>query len=448
MRSGRGNFDASRPEAHPFLLATAMFLSEGHHKTPVETLRTQAAEVLARLMSKERSAPNMEMITAFSRCMNADQVIARLKVMIGDCAELNLQTSSQRSDRKGEPRTISTFPPVSDDDFHAAHDAAHAVLGERPRDKTRYRRPDASGNYVDASGDLRDADGNFQWSHDGQTLPAGEMDAQLARNPNTSRETSEALLDVQLEILGRMKVRRKADFEPEEYEKVVNSDLQKIKAALRQYEAGSIPSIVMQARNMRNHLKTVVARVRKEVKKDVMEFHQILKEEQAKEDAEKAKAAAQAKEDAEKANAAAAEEEEEEEEEEAGRVQTATAAAKRDRLLNKEEERLLKEKALVEGKLEAIQAEKAEKGERVKKAKRKLAKARTARGESMRKQEEEVVAEYTYDAELDVPTSESGVSGSVDAVDVEGAAAQGAQTQADRDEEEARLCAAILGLAP
>ena len=190
MRSGRGNFDESRPEAHPFLLATAMFLTQGHHTTPVETLRTQAAEVLARLMSKERSAPSMEMITAFSRCMNADQVIARLKVMIGDCAELNLQTSSQRSDRKGEPRTISTFPPVSDDDFHAAHDAAHAVLGERPRDKTRYRRPDASGNYVDASGDLRDADGNFQWSHDGQTLPAGEMDAQLARNPNTSRETS------------------------------------------------------------------------------------------------------------------------------------------------------------------------------------------------------------------------------------------------------------------
>lgn len=58
----------------------------------------------------------------------------------------------------------------------------------------------------DAHGDLRDANGDFAaWrsrapSLDAPALPAGEVDGQLARHPECSREASVALLHTHIEI--------------------------------------------------------------------------------------------------------------------------------------------------------------------------------------------------------------------------------------------------------
>ena len=418
QRISSGAAGSSVEERNPFLLATAMFLTGDHSAVALDELRIQAAEVFARLLNHAREPPTAAMVAAFAGCLDADSVVGRLKFMIGDVQAQSLEVSREDAKTNGEPRTLSTYPPVTDDEFVAAQDAAyvasvggntlpgHAIAavaqgdiatietwldgegghvdarcwadpngcwaaanveardvldaGRRARGSTMLAFTAGSANrepFVEmllrrgATVDLQNSTGvsalmeaadNNQpaivrlllragaqmglrdWAD--QTAPqiaerkghtecvaafrehllalAAErrapahppaataevsaakpdvsaattsvsaatqsatphLDGQLALHPECSRAASSALLETGDEIVSRMLGRRTADYELEEYEKVLTKDLQQIKAALRDNEAGAIPGAVEQAKKLRNQLKKDVARVRKELK--------------------------------------------------------------------------------------------------------------------------------------------------------------------------------------
>jgi hypothetical protein len=239
----------------------------------------------------------------------------------------------------------------------------------------RFPRPDANG-------DLRDSNGDFAaWrdrapSLDAPELPEGEVEGQLARHPHCSRDASKALLDVHIEIVSRMNQRREADYEPEAYEKLVTSDLQQIKAALREHEPAAIPGAVQQGKNLRNHLKRIVARVRKELKEDAQLFAATLRETQEEEDLRQTAAAAKV--EAKAAAAAAAK---------ASAAAAATAAA------------------AAAAKAEAAADKAAVETATHKKARRKKGKARGSEGQVG------IVAQYAYDADGLGPAADGGANG-------------------------------------
>ena len=427
QRKSSGAAGSSVEERNPFLLATAMFLTGDHQALALDELRIQAAAVFARLLNHAREPPTAAMIAAFAGCMDADSVVGRLKFMIGDVQAQSLEVSREDAKTNGEPRTLSTYPPVTDDEFVAAQDAAyvasvggntlpgHAIAavakgdivaieawldgdsghvdarcwadpngcwaaanveardvldaGRRARGSTMLAFTAGSANretFVEmllrrgATVDLQNSTGvsalmeaadNNQpaivrlllqagaqmglrdWAD--QTAPqiaerkgytecvgafrehllalAAErrapahppaattavpaattkvsaaktevaaaktsasaattsatpsLDAQLAIHPECSRAASSALLETGDDIVSRMnkRLRRTADYDLEEHEKVITKDLQQIKAALRDNEAGAIPGVVEQAKKLRNQLKKDVTRVRKELK--------------------------------------------------------------------------------------------------------------------------------------------------------------------------------------
>ena len=126
MQRKSGNFGSSREEQNPFLLATAMFLTADHHQS-MEQLRVTAAGVFSRFIHQAKAPPTADMIAAFDDCMDAASVVGKFKFMIGDVQAQMLEHTRAEA-RNGQPRTLSTFPPISDEEFENAQDTAYATF--------------------------------------------------------------------------------------------------------------------------------------------------------------------------------------------------------------------------------------------------------------------------------------------------------------------------------
>ena len=126
MQRKSGKVGSSREEQNPYLLATAMFLTADHHQ-PMEQLRVNAAGVFSRFLHQAKAPPTAEMIAAFDDCMDAASVVGKFKFMIGDVQAQMLEHTRAEA-RNGQPRTLSTFPPISDEEFEDAQDEAYAAF--------------------------------------------------------------------------------------------------------------------------------------------------------------------------------------------------------------------------------------------------------------------------------------------------------------------------------
>ena len=85
-----------------------------------------AAQVFARFVQQAKSPPSAAMVAAFDNCMDAASVVGRFKFMLGDVQAQILDVTREQA-RNGQPRTLSCFPPISDEEFGEAQDEAYAA---------------------------------------------------------------------------------------------------------------------------------------------------------------------------------------------------------------------------------------------------------------------------------------------------------------------------------
>jgi hypothetical protein len=131
----------SRPAAQPdkkmdSILSAAQFLVAEHQDKEIVKLRAQAAATFISLLPQP--VPRMmanKVRSTFADAKTADQVIGKLKFRIGDLT-IQFEEVAREQSRNGAREMVSTFLPVTDDEFRAAQNAAwEAANGRAPSTK-------------------------------------------------------------------------------------------------------------------------------------------------------------------------------------------------------------------------------------------------------------------------------------------------------------------------